>query len=302
MNKKELIKEIKRLKKEKKAIILAHNYQEPSVFEVADYLGDSFELAKIAQKTDAKIIIFAGVKFMAESAKLLNPQKKVLIPDINAICPMAGMVNKKELNKLKKKYPEATIVCYINTTTETKAMCDACVTSANAVKICKKLPQKEIIFLPDQHLASYIQAQLPEKTIIPFQGFCEVHAQASEQYFKKAKAKYSQAPLLLHPETPKNFWQYADAILGTGGMINFVKKSSEKTFLIGTEKDMAERLKLSFPDKNFIPLLGECVNMKKINLENIYQSLLEEKYEIQISEDIFEKAKRPLEKMIKLAK
>lgn len=301
LTKTDLIEKIQQLKQEKKAIVLAHNYQEPDIFEVADFVGDSFELSVKAQETEAEIIVFAGVSFMAESAKLLNPQKKVLLPDSDALCPMAGMVSEKKLNQLKEKYPESAVVCYINTTAKTKAMCDFCVTSANAVEICRKIPQKEIVFLPDQHLAAYVQSQLSEKKIIPFLGFCPVHAGADEKIFKKAKENYPNSPLLLHPETPEKFYKYADSILGTGGMLKFIKNSSAKTFLIGTEAGMAGRLKKDFPDKEFIPLLGNCVDMKKITLEKIYQSLLKEQFIIEIPVEIFEKAKAPLEKMIFLS-
>lgn len=301
MNQAKLIKEIKRLKKEKNAIILAHNYQTEDIFEVADEVGDSFELAKKGVESAASIIVFAGVSFMAESAKLLSPAKRVFLPALDAVCPMAAMVNEENLAALKKAHPRAAVVCYINTTAETKAHCDVCVTSANAVKICAELKEKEIIFLPDQHLAVFVQEQLPNKKIIPFMGFCRVHAAASKALFEKARAEYPKAPLLLHPETPKEFWQYATAILGTGGMIRYVQNSSEKVFLIGTEKGMCGRLKRDFPDRTFIPLMTICINMKKITLENIYESLRDEKHEIEIPEALFDRAKRPLEEMMRIS-
>jgi len=296
-----LQKRIVALKKEKNAIILAHNYQTEEIFEVADYIGDSLELAQKATESKADIIILAGVNFMAESAKLLNPKKRVFIPSLSAVCPMAAMVNPQKLGKLKEKYPLATVVGYINTTAETKAMCDVCVTSANAVKICNTIKNDEIIFLPDKHLAEFVQDKLPKKKIIPFEGYCRVHAKASDIKFKKARKKYPKAKLLLHPETPKEFWKYADEILGTGGMIKYIAKSKNKTFLIGTEEAMCNRLRRDFPKKEFIPLLTRCRGMNAITLENILDSLKKEQYEINIPDDLFDLARNPLERMMKMS-
>ncbi len=294
----QLIEQIRNLKKEKNAIILAHNYQVPEIYEIADFIGDSFELGKKAMETKADIIVFAGVRFMAEMAKLLNPDKKVILPNIQAGCPMADMITPKKIKELQKKHPQASTVCYVNTTAETKALCDITVTSANALEICQKIETEEIIFLPDQHLGNFIQQKLPHKKMIIFDGFCHVHAKFNEKYFKKTIEKNSDAIVIIHPEMPKGFYKFADFILGTGGMVKHIKASSEKRFIIGTENGMCYRLKKDFPDKEFIPVLGICVNMKKITLENIKQSLEEEKNEIIINQDIFEKARKPLLRMM----
>jgi quinolinate synthase len=296
----DLITKIKELKKTKNAIILAHNYQIPAIFEVADSIGDSYELAKKAQETAAAIIVFAGVRFMAETAKILNPDKKVLLPDLNAGCPMADMVDREKLQDLKDQHPEAKVVCYVNTTADTKTLCDVCVTSANAVKIVRALKTPEIIFAPDQHLAEYVQIEAPEIKIIPFTGYCPIHAAASETVFEQAVANHPEAKVLIHPETPQRFHQYADAILGTGGMIKYVANSNSNTFLVATEKGMSARLKREFPTKKFIPILDICPDMKQISLENIHQALTEERYEITLPSEVMTKAKKPLEKMMEL--
>lgn len=291
---------IQDLKQQKNAIILAHNYQPIDVLEVADFMGDSFELAKKAQETDANIIVFAGVSFMAESAKILNPNKKVLLPSLKATCPMAGMVNKEKLSKLKEQYPNASFVCYINTLAETKAMCDYCVTSSNAVKICNKIESKEIVFLPDRNLAAHVQEKLPQRTIIPFNGYCYIHQYADKKVFENAKQKYPDAPLLLHPETPLALYEYADEVLSTGGMVEYAQKSNANVILIGTEEKMAERLKYEFPEKEFIPLLKRCSGMGEISLESIYESLKNEQHEISLISELMNQAKIPLERMMKM--
>ena len=295
----DIIKEIKALKKEKKAFIFAHNYQVKEIFSIADFIGDSLELAKKAQEVTADIIIFAGVRFMAETAKILNPQKKVLLPDLNATCPMAAMIDKKKLQELKDKHPGIPVVCYVNTTAETKAQSDVCVTSSNAVEICRRLESNKIIFIPDQNLAGFIQLKLPHKKIIPFKGFCHVHANADKKYFQKIIQKHPQAKILIHPETPAKFYDFADHILSTGGMYNFIKNSNDKKFLIGTENGMCDRLKMDFPQKTFIPLLNQnCPDMKKITLEKILHTLKNETNEIKIEKNIFNLAQNSLQKMI----
>lgn len=294
-----LIAEIEQLKKEKHAIVLAHNYMRPEIFEAADICGDSFELSKKAAGTDAKIIVFAGVHFMAESAKLLSPEKKVLLPSLRAGCFMADMINADRLQKMRAKYANAGVCLYVNSAAAVKAESDICCTSANAVEAVESLEQDEVIFAPDKHLAEFV-AKKTKKRIIPWMGFCHVHTKFSADKIKRAKEKYPDAKIIMHPETPQEFLPYADHICGTGGMISFSRTDSAQQYLIATEEGMVWRLRKEVPEKEFYPLMGSCINMKQITLENIRDSLIKEKYEITIDPKIFEPAKRSLERMMAL--
>ncbi|MBI5413999.1 quinolinate synthase NadA [Candidatus Peregrinibacteria bacterium] len=294
-----IIKEIAQLKKEKNAILLAHNYMRPEIFEAADVCGDSFELSKKAMETDAEIIVFAGVHFMAETAKLLNPEKKVLLPSLRAGCFMADMITADRLKIMKQKHPNAGVCLYVNSAASVKAEADICCTSANAVEMVERLPHDEIIFAPDKHLAEYV-ATKTKKRIIPWSGFCHVHTNFSHEKIVRAKEKYPHAKIMMHPETPGEFLKYADHICGTGGMITFSKKDDAKEYLVGTEEGMVWRLRKEVPEKEFYPLMGSCINMKQITLENIRESLIQEKYDITIDPKIFEKAKRSLTRMMEL--
>lgn len=298
---KQLTQAIKRLKKEKKAIILAHNYQRPEIYPVADFVGDSFGLAQAAIKTQAKIIVFCGVNFMAEMAALLNPSKKVLIPTRQAICPMAAMVIPQELKNLKKKHPQAKVVAYVNTTADVKALTDVCCTSANAVKVVNSLKAKTIIFIPDKHLGEYVQSQT-KKTIIPWQGFCYVHSKITENQIKRAIQKHPQAQVLIHPECPQAVQKHADHILSTSGMIKHVDKSKHQEFIIGTEIGLVELLRLKFPKRKFYGVLGTCIQQKKINLENLYHCLKEEKNLVTVPTNIAKPARLALKRMLKLGR
>ena len=293
--------EILKLKKEKKAIILAHNYQLPEVQEVADFIGDSFELARKAKETDAKIIVFCGVIFMVEMAKILNPDKKVITPRIDARCPMADMVSPEDVLKLKEKYPDAKIVSYVNTNADVKALSDICCTSSNAVKVVKSLNSEKIIFLPDENLANYV-TRFVKKEIIPFNGFCYVHKRFTYEEVKKAKEMHPDALLIVHPECNPEVIDIADEVASTSGMIRIAKESNKKKFLIGTEEGLIERLKREIKDKEFYSAGSPkmCYNMKKIRLTHVYNSLLYEKDEIIIDEEIIEKARKPLEKMLEV--
>ena len=297
-NDQRLIEKINKLKKEKNTILLVHNYQRPEIYKVADFIGDSLELAKKALETNAKIILFCGVDFMAETAKILNPNKKVLLPTYEARCPMAGMVDIEKLKQLQSKYPNAKTVCYINTTAETKAHCDVCCTSANAVKIVKKLDAKQIIFLPDKNLANYVQSQLPEKEIIPWDGFCYVHNKILADQLKKGKELHPNAKVIVHPESPAEVITLADHVTSTSGMITYSKENVAEEFIIVTEIGMIERLQIEVPNKKFYSVGGICIQMKKNTLENILESLEQEKHVIEVDEDIRIKAKKSLDNML----
>ena len=296
-----LISKINKLKKEKNAVILVHNYQMPKIYKVADFIGDSLELSREAAKTDADIIVFCGVDFMAESAKILNPEKKVLIPIREAECPMAGMVSKKELLNLKKQYPNAAVVSYINTRAETKAESDICCTSANAVNIVNSLPQKEIIFVPDENLANYVQSKTNKK-IIPWKGFCYVHAKITADQVKEAKKFHPDAKVLVHPECKLDVIKLADYVCSTSQMLYRAKEDSSNEFIIVTEQGMVERLKLELPEKKFYMIVATCVQMKKNTLEKVLISLQKETHPINLDEYIMKKARLSLEKMLEVSK
>ncbi len=297
MEQNELISRINRLKSEKKAVILVHNYQRPEVYEVADFLGDSLELSMRAAETNAGIIVFCGVDFMAESAKILNPGKIVLIPSKEANCPMAGMVDVNGLKELKKKHPDAAVVSYINTNAEIKAESDICCTSANCVEIVNSLPNKKIIFTPDKNMADYIQTKT-NRLIIPWEGFCYVHAKISADKVKEAKKLHPKAKVVAHPECVPEVIKLADHVCGTGGMIKYAKENSATEFIIATEEGMRTRLMKEVPGKEFYMVGGVCVQQKKINLQNIYDSLAKLQFKVEVPEKIMVKAKKALDKML----
>ena len=299
----EISNKITELKKKKNAIILAHNYQIPEVQDIADILGDSLDLAKKATKTNAENIIFCGVDFMAESAKILNPDKNVIIPDIDAKCPMAYMVDTKKLMSLKKKHPKAEVVSYINTTAETKTISDICCTSSNGVKVVKSLSSKKIIFVPDRNLGSYIKRFISDKEIIIWPGMCPTHHQISKNQINKLKKEHPNAEILVHPECRPEIIDIADHAFSTNGMVNHVKKSENMEFIIGTEKDMCYRLKKENPDKEFYPIkTAICPNMKKITLEKILNSLISLEPKIRLSDDVIKKARKPLQGMMNIGR
>jgi len=298
MNKK-IISRINELKEKNNAIILAHNYQLPEIQDIADFLGDSLDLAKKAQKTDAENIIFCGVDFMAESAKILNPNKNVIIPDIDARCPMAAMVKPDELLKVKKQHPDAKLVSYINTTAEIKAISDVCCTSSNGVSVVKHMPDKKIIFVPDQNLGAYIQCFVPEKEMIFWPGFCSTHHKIRKKDVLELKKQHPNAIVLVHPECRPEVIDVADFAFSTNGMVNYAKKSDYNEFIIVTEKELCYRLQNENPDKNFYPIKHAiCPNMKKITLEKVLNSLETLEPKIALSEKIMKDAKKPLENMM----
>ena len=302
MEQKSLIEKINRLKKQKNAVILAHVYQRPEIYQVADFIGDSYGLSKQATQTNADIIVFCGVDFMAESAYILNPTKTVLIPTKQANCPMAAMVDVEGLRELKAKHPDAAVVSYVNTTAEVKAESDICCTSANAVKVVNSLEEKKVIFVPDSNLANYVMRNT-EKQIIPWQGWCYVHNKFSAEGIIEAKAKHVDAKVLVHPECVPEVVDLADEVFSTTGMINYVKGSPDETFIIGTEVGVVERLRQMFPQKTFYQASpgGTCLQMKKTTLELVLESLEKEQFKVVVPENIRVRATKALDKMLNVA-
>lgn len=295
---------IEKLKQEKEAIILAHFYVDEEVQNVADYIGDSFYLAKIAKETKAKIIVFAGVEFMGESAKILNPQKKVLLPDLHADCPMAHMVTIEEIEEMRRRYDDLAVVCYINSTAEIKTHADVCVTSANAVDIVKKLPQKNIFFIPDQNLGDFVRQQVPQKNIITNYGHCPRHTIITLQDVLQAQARYPQARLAVHPECTKDVLLQADYVGSTSGIINYVVNTPAQEFIIGTVDGVFAKIHALAPDKILHPVIENqiCPSMKKVTLDKIIDVLENESNEVILEANFMDQAMQPLEKMLLLAK
>jgi len=302
MDEKELIQGIERLKKEKNALILAHNYQIPEIQAVADILGDSLKLSIEAAKTDKDIIVFCGVKFMAESAKLLSPDKKVLLPALDAGCPMADMQDAEALREMKKEYPGVPVVTYVNSNTDVKAETDICCTSSNAVNVVKSLDTDQVIFGPDKNLGSYVQQFVEDKEIVLWNGFCPTHEAVKSEEVVQVKLKNPGVKILVHPEANPSVVELADFVGSTSQMINYVKENDDEKFIIGTEMGILNIMSKENPDKEFKLLSPKliCVNMKKTNLQTLYDALNEEKHEITIDDDIREKAKMSLDKMIKI--
>jgi len=271
-----IIARITYLREKNNAIILAHNYQLPEVQDISDLLGDSLDLSMKAKKTNADNIIFCGVDFMAESAKILNPEKNVIIPDIDARCPMANMVDLKDLEKLKNKNPDAKVVAYINTTSDVKAISDVCCTSSNGVKVVKSLKSEKVIFVPDKNLGSYIQRFVPEKQMILWPGMCTTHHRISKQDIFKLKKEHPESEVLVHPECRPEIINIADHVFSTNGMVNYAKNSDVKEFIIGTEKELCYRLKNENPNKMFYPIKSAICpisNLSKYEKNNLGKSL-----------------------------
>lgn len=297
----DLAKEIKELKKAKHAVLLAHNYQVEDVQLAADYLGDSLELSRIAASVKQEIIVFAGVKFMAETAKILSPGKKVLLPRLDAGCPMADMITVEELRELKEIHPHAKVVAYVNSSVEVKAESDACCTSSNAVNVVKNIAADEIIFIPDKNLGSYVQKMVPEKKIILFEGYCYVHNRIKKEEIVEMKKHLPNAKVVVHPEAQMEVIGLADDVMSTSGMLKYVSQSPAKQFIIATEQGLIERMKRENPGKEFYPALKAkiCANMKRTSLRDVYESLKNEKYEIHVEECIAGRAVHALDEMTK---
>ena len=293
---------ILKLKEEKDAIILAHNYQIDEVQDNADFVGDSLQLSIEASKVRNRIIVFCGVHFMAETAKILNPDKMVLLPDSNAGCPMADMITADQLRELKEKHPGAIVICYVNSTAEVKALSDICCTSSNAIKVVESVPEgKEIIFIPDKYLGSYIQGETGRKMIF-WNGYCPTHIRINAKQIIALKKEHLEAEVIVHPENTPEVIEVADRVESTGGMLKYIKDSDGKSFIIGTEVGIIHRLKKENPGKQFIPAMAKaiCPNMKLINLEKVMWSLEEEETKIMVPEDIALKAKSAIDRMIAL--
>ncbi len=294
-----MIEEILALKKKRNAVILAHNYQIPEVQDVADLVGDSLELSRAAAHLDAEVIVFCGVDFMAETAAILSPQKKVVLPEKGAWCPMAHMITPDQLQELKAIYPEAAAVCYVNSTAEVKAESDICCTSANGVQVVNSLPQKQVIFVPDRNLAAYV-ARHTEKQIIPWNGYCYVHDHFTPEEVRAARARHPQAEVLVHPECRPEVIDLADYVYSTAGMGRHARSSKAREFIIGTEVGMLYRLKKENPDKEFYPLseMAVCQNMKKTKLEKVLRALQTLEPRVTVPEETASKARRSIERML----
>ena len=295
---------ILQLKKEKNAVILAHYYAPADAQEVADYVGDSFYLAKIAKKSTADIIVFCGVSFMGESAKILNPDKKVLMPDLTADCPMAHMVKPGQIQKMREKYEDLAVVCYINSTAELKCQSDVCVTSSNAIKIVRALPNKNIFFIPDRNLGRYVASQVPEKNIIINSGYCPIHASITVEQLKKVKAEHPNAPILIHPECEPELLEISDYIGSTAELIDYVAGSPLDEFIICTEDGVDYKFVTDNPEKKFYyPNPHPCCADMKLNTpQNILSVLEKEDKEVFVDEAVAANARKPLDRMLELGR
>lgn len=301
---KNIIEKIKRLKEEKNAIILAHSYQNIEIDEVADFVGDSLYLSQMAKKTNADIIVFAGVYFMAQTAKIISPDKKVLLPNVKAGCLMADMINYKQMVAFKQKYPNLPVVCYINSTAEVKAECDICCTSSNALEIVKSLNTDKVLFVPDANLGKWVEGQLDGVEVITYDGNCPVHNNITTDDIISAREKYPNAKILIHPECKPKVSHLGDYVGSTSGIINYVKNSEHNQFVIVTEKGVVDRLRRDYPDKEFILIKNNmlCESMKLTTLEEILHSLENEVNEITLDEEIRQASAGCIEKMLKVSK
>lgn len=296
-------KEILKLKKEKDICILAHSYVAHEILEIADFTGDSYALSVKAKTAPQKTVIMVGVRFMAETVKMLSPDKKVILANEDAGCPMAEQMDKELISAVKEKYPDYKVVAYINTTAELKTVCDVCVTSSSALKIVKQLPEKNILFIPDCNLGAYVAQQLPEKNIKLLQGGCPVHASVNEEEVIEAKKKHPNALLLVHPECTADVVKHADYVGSTSGIMDFAKSSECKEFIIGTELSIAEHLQYECPDKMFYYLSSKlvCKNMKLSTLYDVYNAILGRSgEEIVMDEETIKNARKCIDEMIRL--
>lgn len=300
----DIIEKIKKLKEEKDAVILAHYYVSDEVQEIADYIGDSFYLSKVAVGLKEQTIVFCGVSFMGESAKILNPKKTVLMPDMSADCAMAHMADVETIQRMRDTYDDLAVVCYINSTGELKQHSDVCVTSANAVKIVKALPNKYIFFIPDRNLARYVAEQVPEKQFVFNEGYCPIHEQIRLEEVREEKELHPNAQILTHPECPKAICDLSDYIGSTSGIISYVGKSDCKEFIICTENGVRYELEKQNPDKKFYFTKTEpvCRDMKQITLEKIAHVLETGENEVQVEETLRKESQKALERMLELAK
>lgn len=292
--------EIIRLKRQKDFVILAHSYQSPDILEIADHTGDSYKLSVIAEDLKEKNVILCGVRFMAETVKLLSPEKRVILPVPQATCPMAEQIAPSRVAQFKRENPQVKVVCYVNTTTALKAECDVCVTSSSALKIVNAMPEKDILFIPDKNLGSYVQKMCPDKNIILWDGFCPVHNAVTEQEILEAKALHPDSKVLLHPELPKEVLQHGDVIGSTAAIIDYAMKA-DTPCIIGTEKSIADYLKLARPEGKFYQLSKRliCPDMRMTTLSDVYDALTGQGgEEIHLDPETAQKARRTIDEMI----
>jgi len=299
----ELAAEITDLKRQKNAVILAHNYQRPEIFEVADFVGDSLELARKAAGVDAETIVFCGVHFMAETAKILNPTKTVLLPNLAAGCSLADSITGEALaarrDELRKVYPDLAVVTYVNTTADVKAESDVCCTSSNAVRIVEAIPNQNILFTPDENLAAFVQSQT-KKNVVAWNGNCYVHHQIRPEQIRRVREAMPHVHVIAHPECRRDVLELADAVLSTSGMIDYARKSDAKEFLVVTECGLSDRLLIELPEKKFYKACKLCQYMKMITLEETAASLRHMRYPIEIDEDVRVRAERSIRRMLEL--
>ncbi len=294
--------EIAKLKKKHNAVILAHNYQLPEVQDIADYTGDSLGLAMKAAETDADVIVFCGVMFMAETAKILSPEKKVIIPEPDAVCPLAAMITPETVRKLKKDNPGVPVIAYVNTTAAVKAEADYCCTSSNLLKVADHVKSRKIIFIPDRHMAAYLQIE-SGKTVITGNGYCPTHAKILPEHIMKQKKKHPKAMVLAHPECVYEVLELADIITSTGGMQKYAKSLDAREFIVATENGLLYGLKKDNPGKKFYPASESalCPNMKKTDMGKVLESLKTLEYEVKLPDDIIRKAKLPIKRMMEIS-
>jgi quinolinate synthase len=302
--KRELKEKIEKLKRQRNAVIIVHNYQRDEIQEIADYSGDSLGLARAAVDTKADIIVFCGVHFMAESASILNPEKSVLLPVKEAGCPLADMITVRKLREKKKEFPEAAVVCYVNSSAGVKAESDVACTSSNAIEVVRAIENKQVIFVPDKNLGRYVQGKVPEKDIILWEGYCPTHLRLTEEDVIKAKKSFPEAEFIAHPECRPEVLKLADHICSTQGMFNYAKSSPTKEFIVGTESGMLYGLRKKNPGKKFYTPTTHlvCANMKLTTLGWVAYSLENLVHEVRVSPEIAGKARRTLERMLKIGR
>ena len=298
---KDLKERIGELKLKKQAVVLAHNYQLPDLQDIADFLGDSLELSRIARDCKARLIVFCGVRFMAETAKILSPKKKVVLPVAEAGCPLADTITPEDLQKLKKQHPEAKVVSYVNSSAEIKALSDVCCTSANAVTVVKHIGTKKVLFVPDQNLGHWVARHNPDKEIISWPGYCYVHQLFSLKDVEIARKNFPRAEIMVHPECRPEVQDSADFVLSTSGMLKQAKESAATTLVVGTEEGLIYRLRKENPGKTFYSLGNAriCLNMKKTSLNDLYQALELEQPEVDLDPRVMERARKALEEMVR---
>lgn len=295
-----IVEDIIKLKEKRNAVILAHLYERPEIQDIADFVGDSFELSRKARATRADVIVFCGVRFMGETAKILNPQKTVLLPDQNALCPMADMVTADDIKELKKKHNNAAVVCYVNSSAQVKAVSDICCTSSNAINVVKSLKEKEIIFVPDKNLGHYVSKFVPDKEFILFTGYCPIHNNVTTGDVDKIRLNHPSAPILAHPECMPEVLDRASFIGSTAQIIDYAVKSADKTLIIGTENGVLHSLKKLCKDKEFIMLNSSlvCNDMKKVTYKSLYTALNKLQYKVELDQQLIDKAYGSLDRML----